>query len=97
MEPLRNKIIVPCSVGDVLLFWNQAGTIRNIERGTTNQGDPGAVKLLPPHYPEGADGVLRDLKDLGVLDFIFDGRIQMPDIYRIAFGLGRKGGVKPLK
>ena len=26
-----------------------------------------------------------------------DGRIQMPDVYRIAFGLGRRGGVKPLK
>ena len=24
-------------------------------------------------------------------------RIQMPDVYRIAYGLGRRGGVKPLK
>ena len=52
---------------------------------------------MPPHFGEGPTGVLRDLKDLGVLDFIWDGRIQMPDIYRIAFGLGRRGGVKPLK
>jgi len=24
-----------------------------------------------------------------------DGRIDMPDLYRVGFGLGRKGGVKP--
>jgi hypothetical protein len=41
--------------------------------------------------------VLRDLKDLGVINYLSDERIQMPDVYRIAFGLGRKGGVKPLK
>jgi hypothetical protein len=26
-----------------------------------------------------------------------DRRVQMPDVYRLAFGLGRRGGVKPLK
>jgi hypothetical protein len=25
-----------------------------------------------------------------------DGRINMPDLYRVGFGLGRKGGVTPL-
>ena len=24
-----------------------------------------------------------------------DGRINMPDLYRVGFGLGRKGGIKP--
>jgi len=94
MEPLRNKVIVPCPVEDVLALWQTAGTIKSIRTTTARQGE---VKLLPPHFEEGPSGVLRDLKDLGVLDYIWDGRIQMPDIYRIAFGLGRKGGVKPLK
>jgi hypothetical protein len=34
---------------------------------------------------------------LGVIQRMEDGRIQMPDVYRIAFGFGRRGGVKPLK
>jgi hypothetical protein len=93
MEPLKSKITVPCPVEDVLKLWKQAGTLKTIE-GITRQRD---VKLLPPHFQEGPTGVLRDLKDLGVLDYIWDGRIQMPDVYRIAFGLGRRGGVKPLK
>jgi hypothetical protein len=25
-----------------------------------------------------------------------DGRINMPDLYRVGFGLGRRGGVKPM-
>ena len=94
MEPLRNRITVPCPVDDILALWKTAGTIASIKRTTAQQG---AVKLLPPHFEEGPLGVLRDLKDLGVLDYIWDGRVQMPDTYRIAFGLGRKGGVKPLK
>jgi hypothetical protein len=94
MEPLRNEIVVPCPVEEILALWKSAGTIQSIKSTTARTGE---VKLLPPHFEDGASGVLRDLKDLGVLDYIWDGRVQMPDIYRIAFGLGRKGGVKPLK
>ena len=94
MEPLRNKVVVPCPVEEITDLWEAAGTIQSIGSTTKQAGE---VKLLPPHFDEGSAGVLRDLKDLGVLDYIWDGRVQMPDIYRIAFGLGRKGGVKPLK
>lgn len=55
------------------------------------------VKLPPQHLAEGLDGVLLDLVELGLIQRLSDGRIQMPDVYRIAFGLGRRGGVKPLK
>jgi len=94
IEPLRNKITVPCEVDEVLKLWRSAGTLNTISTGFA-QGNE--VKLLPPHFEGGPAGVLQDLKDLGVLAYIGDGRIQMPDVYRIAFGLGRKGGVKPLK
>jgi hypothetical protein len=32
-----------------------------------------------------------------MLERIDGKRIQMPDVYRVAFGFGRRGGVKPLK
>jgi hypothetical protein len=32
-----------------------------------------------------------------LLERLRDQRIQMPDVYRIGFGFGRRGGVKPLK
>lgn len=97
MEPLKNKITVPCTVQEVLKLWEDAGTIKNLSIAIDSIDSKSGVKLLPPHREDGPVGVLRDLKDLGVLAEIFDGRIQMPDIYRIAFGLGRRGGVKPLK
>jgi hypothetical protein len=94
IEPLRNKITVPCDTDEILRLWKASGTLSTIWAGFA-EGDE--VKLLPLHFDQGPPGVLQDLKDLGVLDYISDGRIQMPDVYRIAFGLGRNGGVKPLK
>lgn len=92
MEPLR-KLTVPCTVDDVVHLWEGAGTLGTLEDTLKNSD----VKLLPPRFEEGVSGVLRDLKELGVISYLSDGRIQMPDVYRIAFGLGRKGGVKPLR
>ncbi|ADP11828.1 hypothetical protein EJP617_21470 [Erwinia sp. Ejp617] len=34
---------------------------------------------------------------IGVFEERADERIDMPDLYRVGFGLGRKGGVKPNK
>lgn len=94
VEPLRGKIVVPCSPEDVQAVWAKEHTIEKL-RARTGAGD--IVKLPPQHLEDGADGALVDLEDLGLLHRLRDGRIQMPDVYRIAFGLGRKGGVKPLR
>ncbi|TXH34998.1 MAG: hypothetical protein E6Q92_12360 [Burkholderiaceae bacterium] len=50
---------------------------------------------LPPQHAGSWDGVRNDLERLGILVNRKDGRIDMPDLYRVGFGLGRKGGVKP--
>jgi hypothetical protein len=94
MDPLRNRLTVPCQIADVVNLWSEAEVLNTIRTVLEQRAD---VKLLPAHISEGPSGVLRDLKDLGVIDYLYDGRIQMPDVYRIAFGLGRRGGVKPLK
>jgi hypothetical protein len=51
--------------------------------------------LPAQHIDRGWDGVREDLQRLGLLERKKDGRIDMPDLYRVGFGLGRKGGVKP--
>lgn len=52
--------------------------------------------LLPAqHVDRGWEGVREDLQRLGLLETKRDGRIDMPDLYRVGFGLGRRGGVKP--
>lgn len=50
---------------------------------------------LPAQHLDSWDGVRNDLQRLGLLETKKDGRIDMPDLYRVGFGLGRKGGVKP--
>lgn len=51
--------------------------------------------LPAQHVDRGWDGVREDLQRIGLLETKKDGRIDMPDLYRVGFGLGRKGGVKP--
>lgn len=54
-------------------------------------------RLPPQHAERGWSGVREDLLRLGVFEERRDGRIDMPDLYRVGFGLGRRGGVKPKK
>jgi len=54
-----------------------------------------SMHLPAQHIDRGWDGVREDLQRLGLLETKKDGRIDMPDLYRVGFGLGRKGGVKP--
>jgi len=94
MKPLSRRITVPCAAEEILWLWHKEGTIDNLRNLT---GEGGKVKLPPQHLEEGPEGVLQDIAGLGLIQRLQDGRIQMPDVYRIAFGLGRRGGVKPLK
>lgn len=93
MLPLKGNITVPCDPKDMITLWQKNKTIESL---LDNQMVVD-VKLPPPHLEDREQGVLQDLEDLGVIQRMVDGRIQMPDVYRIAFGFGRRGGVKPLK
>ncbi len=93
MEPLRGQS-VPCAADEVLALWRRANTLERVSRIPSENVE---VRLLPPHFEDGPKAMLKDLEDLGIIEFLRDGRTQMPDVYRVAFGLGRKGGVKPLQ
>ena len=57
---------------------------------------PGLLERLPERLSkQGFQGVMEYLEQLGLITFMLDGRINMPDLYRLGFGLGRKGGIKP--
>ncbi|WP_295442679.1 hypothetical protein [uncultured Thiodictyon sp.] len=95
MQPLRGKLTVPCTMTDIENIWSQAGTLESLREELKRATH--VVKLPPQSLNEGAEGVLKDLAALGLINRLSDQRVQMPDVYRIAFGLGRRGGVKPLK
>ena len=94
MMPLRGKLTVPCLVGEIISIWEE---VKMIQKLTLNPMQKDVVKLPPQHLDDGLKGILQDLENLGLIQFLSGDRIQMPDVYRIAFGLGRRGGVKPLK
>lgn len=59
-------------------------------------GVPGLLERLPKELrSQGVHGLVTYLCQLGLFTQMKDERLNMPDIYRIGFKLGRKGGIKP--
>ena len=88
MKPLKS-LLVPCTQDQFEGRWqNEFGQV------------PDKVPDLPERLPErlskqGFQGVMNYLEQLGLITFMLDGRINMPDLYRLGFRLGRRGGIKP--
>lgn len=95
MQPLRGKVTVPCVADEFERLWVKDKTIERL-KDQLAQSNVG-VKLPPQSLSLGTNGLLDDLQSLGLIERLHDQRIQMPDVYRIGFGFGRRGGVKPLK
>ena len=58
---------------------------------------PMIIGLPPQHADRGSEGVRKDLERIGIFETMKDGRVNLPDLYRVGFGLGRRGGVPPIK
>lgn len=81
---------VPCAFDEIDDRWKEARVLDRL----TEDIELDAVKLPPRHVDEGARGVRSDLEWLGVLLRMRDGRVNIPDVFRVGYGLGRKGGVR---
>ena len=96
IEPLAD-LNVPCNEQELAERWDQAGTIESI-RGSAQ----GLARMEPAEFHDApADqlhaALLRALMRIGVAERRADNRINVPDIYRVAARLLRRGGVKPNK
>lgn len=95
MDPLRGRLTVPCAASEIERIWKAEQTLTQLE-ALLKKGKA-AVKLPPQNLEQGPAGILIDLEALGMVQRMNDKRIQMPDVFRVAFGFGRRGGVTPLK
>ena len=87
MKPLRG-LSVPCDPDQFEDCWEK-------KFGQIPDGVPDLPERLPERLrKQGVRGVMDYLEQLGLITFMLDGRINMPDLYRVGFGLGRKGGIK---
>lgn len=78
---------VPCDYAEVQSRWEA--------RFPAGPQSIPSDRLPAQHAERGWDGLRNDLQRLGLIETKKDGRIDMPDLYRVGFGLGRRGGVKP--
>jgi hypothetical protein len=85
-------ISVPCSFDEIKEIWVQSRVLEELK----DLIGAAAVRLPPSRIEKGPDGVLEDLIALGIVERIGDGRINLPDVYRVGYGIGRRGGVKPV-
>ena len=92
LRPLRG-LVVPCGFDQIRDFWISEGVLDRL----ADDVDQDEVKLPPLHIKQGAAGVREDLESLGIFLRMRDGRINIPDVFRVGYGLGRRGGVKPIR
>ncbi len=95
MDPLRGNLTVPCASSEIERIWKSEQTLVQLE-ALLKKGQA-AVKLPPQNLEQGPPGILIDLEALGMVQRMEGKRIQMPDVFRVAFGFGRRGGVTPLR
>ena len=86
-------MVVPCEFAEIEARWKADGVL---ERLTEDVGQ-NAVKLPPSRIERGASGVREDLESLRVFWRAQDDRVNIPDVFRVGYGLGRRGGVKPAR
>ena len=80
---------VPCERVDIINRWNLKRVLAAIDGLTGSQRNRRAAL--------GVAGLIDDLRDIGVLEVRPNGRFNIPDVYRVGFGLKRKGGVPPVR
>lgn len=86
MLPLQG-LTVPCEFPVIEALWQKAhpGGIISVHPGN-----------LPPQAKDWGE-CLNELKRLGIFETMRDNRINLPDLYRVGFRMGRRGGVKPVR
>lgn len=96
IEPLAGHQ-VPIEQEKVEFLWEESRLVEALRRLAERYvpSDPREETLVRtgPRYPEEPARLIEELIALGVMRRRRDGRIDLPDVYRIAFGVGRKGGV----
>ena len=86
-------IVVPCEFRSIEDRWQNKRILDHLKIEVQQD----EVKLPPRHIDQGYDGIREDIESLGVFLRLRDGRVNIPDVFRVGYGLGRRGGVKPVR
>jgi len=92
LAPLAG-LLLPQDEGEVIRVWQKGKTVETLIQ------DAKTYKYLPPFPREGQheeSDLLNALVNIGVIFRREDGRIDMPDLFRVAAKLLKKGGTAPV-
>ena len=84
---------VPSAFDEIRERWRDKGVLDALEK----EIDKGEIKLPPRRMEDGPRGIREDLEAAGVFLRLLDGRVNIPDIFRVGYGIGRKGGVRSVQ
>ncbi len=78
------ELVVPCDEGTLLKTWQKAKLT-----------PPQAIEEKRAATPSDLKETLEQLAKVGVLKKLLSERINIPDVYRVGFGMRRHGGFRP--
>lgn len=84
---------VPMERDIIRARWRSETFRQKISIGVGADNEEGEETVRTGPEADAPDGLIEELRELGVMTYRTDGRVDLPDVYRIAFNIGRKGGV----
>lgn len=90
MRPLERQQ-VPIDEETIVILWMEANVSIALS-AVAQERDEEEIRT-GPRDPGDYDEIIKELIEIGVISRRATGRLDLPDVYRIAFGLGRRGGV----
>lgn len=110
LDPLKGQT-VPCLNEDIERRWRDSRVIGTIQKQAllfetkplNSDSEEDERFYLPPHAlsalntvgPEAA--MIQELQRIGVIRRVDDDRVDIPDLFRVAAAIGRRGGVRPIR
>ncbi|WP_420463148.1 KGGVGR-motif variant AAA ATPase [Candidatus Palauibacter sp.] len=92
MQPLSGRV-VPCDFEEVVHLWRERRVLKQLAQAGSGDG----WRLPLPHMDYDHDELREALESLGIFRRLRDDRVDVPDVFRIGYGLRRKGGVRPAR
>ncbi len=87
---------VPCPPSAFIKRWRDKGTVSRVNQVIRRTDRPGPIGLESAKGPKEAEIVLLEaLKGIGVVEVRSSEKINMPDLFRVAAKIKRRGGVRP--
>ncbi|MFD8732349.1 hypothetical protein [Streptomyces sp. NPDC059611] len=92
LQPLAGQQ-VPIWEEDVFALWQRNSLLDRLQESLLKSGTDTGRARIGPRNPADLPQLLEQLVDAGVMSRRTSGQLDMPDVYRVVYGLGRRGGV----